>query len=71
MKMKAALIYKFGEPLRFEEVDVPDPKPDELLIKVGACGMCRSDYQQMHGYFEAALPTKLPIILLPESTTPS
>ena len=60
--MKAAVIWKFGEPLRFEEVDVPDPKPDELLIKVGACGMCRSDYQQMHGYFEVALPTELPII---------
>ena len=61
-KMKAAMIWKFGEPLRFDEVDVPEPKADELLIKVGACGMCRSDYQQLHGYFEVALPTELPII---------
>ncbi|MET8520881.1 NAD(P)-dependent alcohol dehydrogenase [Nocardioides sp. NPDC004968] len=61
-KMKAAFIWKFGEPLRFDEVDIPTPKADELLIKVGACGMCRSDYQQMHGYFEVALPAELPII---------
>jgi alcohol dehydrogenase, propanol-preferring len=61
-KMKVAQIWKFGEPLRFEEIDVPQPQADEVLVKVGACGMCRSDYQQLHGYFEVALPTELPII---------
>ncbi|MFJ3403834.1 zinc-binding dehydrogenase [Promicromonospora sp. NPDC090134] len=61
-QMKAAVIWKFGEPLRFVEMDVPTPMADEVLVKVGACGMCRSDYQQMHGYFEAALPTELPIV---------
>lgn len=62
MQMRAALLHKYDEPLRLEEVPAPDPKPDELLIKVGGCGMCRSDYQQIHGYFEVAAPAEFPII---------
>jgi hypothetical protein len=28
---------------RMEDVPVPEPKEDEVLIKVGACGVCGSD----------------------------
>ena len=44
MKMQAARMYGYKEPLRIEEVPVPEPRPDEILLKVAACGLCRSDY---------------------------
>jgi propanol-preferring alcohol dehydrogenase len=51
MKMRAARMHGYHEPFRLEEVPAPDPAPDEVLVKVAACGMCRSDYQLIDGYF--------------------
>ncbi|MGV9798387.1 NAD(P)-dependent alcohol dehydrogenase [Mycobacterium sp. NPDC003449] len=56
MLMRAARLYAYHEPLRLEEVPVPDPRPDEVLIKVAAAGMCRSDFQLIEGYFPGPLP---------------
>lgn len=49
--MKAARIQAYNKPLVLEEVPVPDIQPDEVLVKVQACGMCRSDVQLVDGYF--------------------
>jgi alcohol dehydrogenase, propanol-preferring len=62
MKMRAARMHGYHEPFRLEEVPVPDPAPDEVLVKVAACGMCRSDYQLIDGYFAAAAPIEFPAI---------
>lgn len=43
MKMRAARMHGYNEPLRLEEIAVPDVGPDEVLVKVAAAGMCRSD----------------------------
>src|SRR5262245_52828413 len=51
MQMRAARMYGYNEPLRLEEIDVPQIGPDEVLVKVAATGMCRSDCQLMEGYF--------------------
>ena len=45
--MRAARMHGYHEPLRLEEIPVPDVGPDEVLIKVAAAGMCRSDFQQI------------------------
>jgi len=59
--MKAALFYKVGEPLRIERVPIPKIGPDEALIKVKACGICRTD---LHFIDEGLLkPGKIPQIL--------
>lgn len=58
--MKAARIHAFNKPLEIDEIPVPDVAPDEVLIKVAATGMCRSDYQLLDGYFSAGLPVDLP-----------
>jgi L-iditol 2-dehydrogenase len=44
--MKALLLTNYG---RLEVVDLPRPEiaPDEVLVRVGACGICGSD---VHGY---------------------
>jgi alcohol dehydrogenase, propanol-preferring len=60
MRMRAAQMYGYNEPFRLEEIPVPDPRPDEVLVKVAACGMCRSDYQLIEGYFAKAAPMEFP-----------
>ncbi len=63
MKMRAARMYGYQKPLRIDEVPVPEPGPDEILLKVAACGMCRSDYQLVDGYFKGPFPVEFPYIL--------
>ena len=59
MKTKAAVLYEVGQPLVVEEVDLDDPKEGEVLVKVGAAGVCRSDRHFMHGDANIALPAVL------------
>lgn len=55
--MKAMVLQKQGQPLQLQEVDKPTPAPDELLIKVHACGVCRTDLHILDGDLdEPALP---------------
>jgi propanol-preferring alcohol dehydrogenase len=62
MQMQAARIHRFNEPLQIDEVAVPAVGPEQVLVKVGATGMCRSDYQLLNGYFLHGLPIDLPFI---------
>jgi propanol-preferring alcohol dehydrogenase len=41
--MKAAVIQEFKQPLVVQDVEVPVPEADEVLIQVEACGVCHSD----------------------------
>src|SRR5688572_29590494 len=43
MLMKAAVVREYKKPLSLEEVPKPVPEPDEVLVKVQACGVCHSD----------------------------
>lgn len=61
MLMRAARMYGYNEPLRIEEIDVPDIGPDDVLVKVAATGMCRSDCQLIEGYFTQGAPLAGPI----------
>lgn len=59
--MKAARLHAYGKPPVLEDVPVPDIGPDEILVQVKACGMCRSDVQLVDGYFRkyADIPTPI------------
>lgn len=46
MKMKAALQSDRGFSIR--TVDIEDPRPDEVLVRLAACGICHTDIM-MHG----------------------
>ncbi|HDQ15052.1 MAG TPA: hypothetical protein ENN41_09600, partial [Sediminispirochaeta sp.] len=41
-KMKAAVLYDFND-VRVEERDVPEPGPEDVLVKVESCGICGTD----------------------------
>jgi len=58
--MKAMVLEAPGRPLKFQEVPVPSPGPDQVLIRVQACGVCRTDLHIADG--ELTEP-RLPLIL--------
>lgn len=58
--MRAMVLEKVGSPLILKNMPDPTPKPYEVLIKVIACGVCRTDLHIVDG----ELPNpKLPLIL--------
>lgn len=59
--MRAARMYGYKQPLRLEEIPIPTPGPEEVLVKVGGAGMCRTDWQLMDGYFDRGLDMNYPI----------
>ena len=58
--MKAMVLEKIRTPLKLLDVPVPEPGPEEILIEVHACGICRTDLHVIDG--ELTNP-KLPLIL--------
>jgi alcohol dehydrogenase, propanol-preferring len=58
--VRAAVLERPGEPLTITELPDPSPQPNELLLKVGACGVCRTDLHLRDREIEA---TKLPVVL--------
>ncbi len=58
--MKAMVLHEIGSPLCLEDVNRPEPSPSQVLVKVEACGVCRTDLHVVDG----ELPDpKLPLIL--------
>jgi 2-desacetyl-2-hydroxyethyl bacteriochlorophyllide A dehydrogenase len=41
--MRAALFEGVGQPLRIDDIKVPEPDHDEVLLRIAACGICGSD----------------------------
>src|SRR5499425_2461248 len=60
--MKAARILEYHKPLVLEDLAVPDIQADEVLVKVAACGMCRSDVLLVDGFFQNYSDIPPPVI---------
>lgn len=60
--MKALQLTAWGEEARFQDVEVPEPGPGEVLIEVLAAGACHSDLHLME-WNEGLLPWELPFTL--------
>lgn len=58
--MKAMVLEKVGQPLRLVELPIPRPGPGQVLLRVRACGVCRTDLHVIDG--ELAHP-RLPLVL--------
>jgi propanol-preferring alcohol dehydrogenase len=57
--MRAMLFEATHEPLREAEVPVPEPAPGQLLIRVHACAVCRTDLHLLDGEVEIADPPRI------------
>src|SRR5262245_24233094 len=45
---QAAILASSDGPLVVEEVELPDPAPDQVVVKVFATGICHSQLHQIH-----------------------
>ncbi len=57
--MRAAILREAGQPLRIEEVQLADPGPGEIRVRVEAAGVCHTDYHYMQGQMSCPLPAVL------------
>jgi S-(hydroxymethyl)glutathione dehydrogenase/alcohol dehydrogenase len=49
MKMRAAVLEEFGEPLAVQEVELAEPRAGEVLVRLAACGVCHTDLYTASG----------------------
>jgi S-(hydroxymethyl)glutathione dehydrogenase / alcohol dehydrogenase len=49
MKIRAAVLEEFGKPLVVQELDLAEPGPGEVLVRLVACGVCHTDMYTASG----------------------
>lgn len=67
MEIRAAVLYEMGlpapyaesKPLKIETLELDDPKSNEVMIKVGAVGLCHSDLSVINGSRPRPMPMAL------------
>ncbi|HEY9600153.1 MAG TPA: zinc-dependent alcohol dehydrogenase family protein [Allocoleopsis sp.] len=57
--MRAMILEAAGQPLKLAELPIPTPAPEQVLLRVHACGICRTDLHIVDG--ELTHP-KLPLV---------
>lgn len=60
-EMRAAVTHDWND-IRVEKVPVPQPGPGEVLVRVGACGICGTDLKIVSGVYAGTWPPALPFI---------
>ena len=59
-KMRAMVLMAARQPLTMMELPVPEPAPDQVLLRIHTCGVCHTDLHIIEG--ELTKP-KLPLVL--------
>ena len=49
MRIRAAVLEEFGEPLVVQELDLAEPAAGEVLVRLEACGVCHTDMYTASG----------------------
>jgi propanol-preferring alcohol dehydrogenase len=57
--MRAMVLDEPGRPLRATELPVPQPGPGQVLLKVHACGVCRTDLHLLEGEVDVPSPPRV------------
>ena len=57
MRSRAAIFTGADEPILVEEVDLGDPAPGDVLVRMTATGVCHSDLHYLRGYRQITRPT--------------
>ena len=64
--MRAMLLRQTGlltgaaQPLEMADLPVPEPRPDEILIRITVCGVCHTELDEIEG---RTPPLRLPVVL--------
>src|SRR6266702_7732438 len=59
MRIEAAVIREANAPFRIESLELDDPRPNEVLVRIVATGICHTDLAVVH----QDLPAPTPIVL--------
>ena len=49
MRVRAAVLEEFGQPLAVQEVELAEPRAGEVLVRLHACGVCHTDLYAASG----------------------
>ena len=49
MRMRAAVLEEFGQPLAVQELELAEPRAGEVLVRLVACGVCHTDLYTASG----------------------
>ena len=58
-RQSKAVVYREGETVAVEEIEVRSPRRDEVMIQLAACGVCHSDLSATNG----TIPIPPPLVL--------
>src|SRR5277367_1350354 len=56
MQIKAAVVHERSAPFVIDTVELCAPRPDELIVRVVASGMCQTDLHGRDGYYASPYP---------------
>jgi D-arabinose 1-dehydrogenase-like Zn-dependent alcohol dehydrogenase len=59
-RMRAIKVEKPGSDFRLVQVEIPEPRKNEVLVKVEACGVCRGDAIVKEGIFPGLTYPRIP-----------
>lgn len=59
MKTRGVVLKNVGEPVSVESLDLTDPRPGEVLVRIGAAGICHSEQNTITGHSPANVPCVL------------
>jgi S-(hydroxymethyl)glutathione dehydrogenase / alcohol dehydrogenase len=59
LKTRAALFRAIGEPLEVREIELREPRPDEVLVRMAAVGICGTDLHVVKGDWTRPTPMVL------------
>ena len=49
MRVRAAVLEEFGQPLEVQELELDEPRDGEVLVRLEACGVCHTDMYTASG----------------------
>src|SRR2546425_1438229 len=55
-RMKAAVLTDYARPLDLEDVEIEPPRAGEVQVRIGATGVCHSDYHVIKGEWKYGFP---------------
>ncbi len=59
MKTRAGLFRAVGEPLEVVEIDLAEPGPNDVVVRIAAAGICGTDLHQVKGEWQRPTPMVL------------
>jgi D-arabinose 1-dehydrogenase-like Zn-dependent alcohol dehydrogenase len=63
--MIAARLHEYGKPMQLDQIEIPKPRPTDLLVEVKACGIVPNLQRVIANFFATKTPEPRPTLPLP------